>query len=372
MNNKILQESQRIKEIMGLKSQIIYEAKLPKEIIDNLISSAIRLSDDVQDSLKMSFPNLARKTSVDIDDVAREIRDMEFFENSQIKSLLRIDDAVLSDALLEIASNDDTVKNAVDIIISTSANDPQHLFSKQSLLDEFGILDWELDELIKKTKKKIDDASDETIDVAKQMQLIQKGLDEVSQRLKDLNLDNVSVKELFRAKNINMEIALKKLQKIQSDYNILKSNKEFLNASKLVLKQKSYPDIVLEVETILKKYYPSVYKQFWIANKSTVYKTFGSLIALSLLIYGYSEIKRVGLWNVLLKLGKGLKEVWEGDKEKTYINDQTGFQQFLRDKNISFDPDTAAWSQATGSWMVDIFNQSSRQYTFKDETFEPK
>lgn len=371
MNNKILQESRRIKEIMGIKSLIMSEGKIPAKILRDLLGLSISLTDDVQDSLKRAFPDLARNISVDIDDVVNKIKDMDSFDNAQMKSLLKIPEANLSDALLDILSDDDSVKQAVDLIRKTPPGDPEYDYWREYLLREFEILDWELDNLIKKTEQKLDSPSISAEDIAKRRQEIRVELDNIRKTFDDLKLDNTTLKELFRNKSVTSKSALNQIEQAKIQFEKLTLDPEFSNTINRILSSKNYKNTVFEIEEYLRRFSPNIYKKYWIKYNGKGKLLF--FLALSASVGVLTEAWDLGGSNILWKAWALVKRAWRGgQKEKTYINDQTGFQQFLRDKNIPFDPDTAAWSQATGSWMVDIFNQSSRQYTFKDETFEPK
>lgn len=371
MNNKILQESRRIKEIMGIKSQIMSEGKIPAKILTDLLGLSISLTDDVQDSLKRAFPDLARNISVDIDDVVNKIKDMDSFDNTQIKSLLKIPEANFSNAILDILSDDDSVKQAVDLIRKTPPGDPEYDYWRESLLREFEISDLQLDNLIKKTEQKLDSPSIRAEDIAKRRQEIRVELDSIRKIFDDLNLDRTTLKELFRDKSVTAESALNQVKNAKVQFEKLTRDPEFSNTINRILSSKNYKNTVFEIEEYLRRFSPNIYKKYWIKyngkGKLLFFLALCTIVGISL------EIADFGIIPTLKEAWFKFKRVMSGKpKGKTYINDQTGFQQFLTDEQISFDSDTAAWNQTTGSWMVDIFNQSSRQYIFKDGTFEPR
>lgn len=368
MKDKILVETKRIKEIMGIKSQIISEIRIPANIIRGLRNTALNfLSYNDENFVRNAFPSLRNVPNLTMDDIIDAI-DGTDLTSKQLTALLKTNNRPLKNSVIDIITDDSDVLNMVDNLtaaIRDGRSSEANIYKKQlKQLFDFDLDDTELDEVINNAENKIKNINDDNQKVAQRRVKIRQDLENIEKSLDNLKLDSKSLRELFKGKD--EATARKILSDRKKEFDILKKDPEFEEAISFVVGNKDFNDIVSKIGATLKANYPSVYSRIWYGNYN---KIVAGIIAITLIKGFGEEFKKDGAFYAVTLFWKSL---FGWGESKKYTQDKVGFHEFLRDNKINFEPETADMSPVAGFWSSDLLSQSSNLYRYVDGTFVSK
>lgn len=363
MENNLLIETVRIKELMGIESNLISEGiKLPARMLQALQRGRAYFIGDGERMLAKEIPGLPSYPT--IDDIITKIQDVDLSYDT-VRALLHVDEPQLRNMILNALSDSDEVKRAVNMLNNAIKNNKQsEVDALEQLIKTDFVPESDLDELVQVTTQKID--AGRKIDSRTPIRTVE--IREIIQQL-DKDLAEFNDKTLVQLWGSKADVRMKaRLQELKSQYANLKKDPEFKDAVKFIEEQLNGKNLnfntkVAEIEAFLKSKHPNAFKRFFY-NKYKV----GSLIILAALVSSQFDLKVLAR-----KGGEKVKYLFEviqeafngafGDGE--YKDTLEDFKKWLNTQGI---PSASAVELGGGRYKLSP--TANIEYLYKDGNFE--
>lgn len=362
MENNLLIETVRIKELMGIESNLISEGiKLPAGVLRVIQRGRAYFIGDGEIMLGKELPGLPSYPT--IDDIIARIQDVDLSYDT-VRALLHVDEPQLRNMILNALSDSDEVKRAVNLLNNAMNNDKQsEVDALEQLIKTKFVPENDLDDLVQRTTqkidagRKIDSKKPRTIEIKDNIKKLDKALDEFNDK---------TLVEIWGSKaDVRMVARLKKLK---SDFAKLKQDPKFKNAIDFIETQLDGTDVnfrtkVAEIEAFLKAKHPNAFKRFFYNRNKVV-----GLIILAALVSSQFDLKvlaRKGgekvryLVDVIVEAFKGFL----GDGE--YKDTLEDFKKWLTTQGI---PSASAVELGGGRYKLSP--TANIEYLYKDGNFE--
>lgn len=366
MENNLLIETVRIKELMGIESNLISEGiKLPAAALRALQRGRASFIGDGERMLGKELPGLPSYPT--IDDIITKIEGVDLSYDT-VRALLHVDEPQLRNMILNALSDSEEVKKAVNLL-NNAMNNNKHsdVDALEQLIKTDFVPENDLEDLVQLTTRKID--ADRKIAGA-DSRAPTRGIEirEIVQQL-DKDLEEFNNKTLVAIWGSKADVKMvARLKQLKSDFAKLKQDPEFENAidfieTQLKGKNVNFRTKVAEIEAVLKAKHPNAFKRFFY-NRNKV----AGLIILAALVSSQFDLKvlaRKGgekvkyLIEVIQEAFKGLL----GDGE--YKNTLEDFKKWLTTQDIP-----SASAVELGGGFYKLSPTANIKYEYKDGNFE--